>query len=151
MSLCLNAQGNLQFNQVINLKPGDSYQVPSNKVLKIESISIQSNNLCMPRTGTQIVSCTGWGSRNEGIYAGFMYMTIGDLVYNVPSQLGRNLFPGQTVGCNTNPINPECYPINDIDLGSINVPIWLREGKQVIINNTSISVAISAIEFNVVP
>jgi hypothetical protein len=104
----------------------------------------------MPRTGTQQASCIG-GSKTEGIYDGFTYLTIGDLIYTVPTQIGRNLFGGLSNGClSGNNMNPNCYPIDNLNLGTINTPIWLREGKQVIINNSSISITISAIEFNIV-
>lgn len=147
ISLSAVAQGNLQFNQIINLKSGDTYQVPSNKVLKIESITIQTNSLCMPRTSSQNNNCGSTDS--EGTYAGFTYMTIGDLDYSVPTKRGRDLFSS---GCSAlASTNPSCFPINNIDLGSFNTPIWLRDGKQVSINAVSISVLISAIEFNIVP
>jgi len=141
-----SSQSNLEFNQVINLKPGDSYQVPTNKVLKIESFSIQSNNLCMPRTGTKQGSCftqNGWVATTVGLYQGFTYLTIGDISFSVPNKDGNDL----TSSCLK---NPDCYPIDNLNLGTINTPIWLREGKQVIINNSSISITISAIEFNIV-
>lgn len=145
-----SAQGNLQFNQVINLKRGDSYQVPTNKVLKIESISIQSNSLCMPRTGTQTFSCSGGVTKTEGLYSGFTYLILGDLVYSVPNQRGRNLFGSANACLAGNNTNPSCYPIYNIDLGQIIVPIWLMQNKQISINNTSISLLITAIEFNII-
>ena len=42
-----HAQGNLQFNQVLNLDAtsvGTSYSVPAGKVWKIESVGLASNN-----------------------------------------------------------------------------------------------------------
>jgi hypothetical protein len=148
ISFGVAAQGNLQFNQVINLKSGDSYQVPANKVLKIESISILSNNLCMPRTG--ILDDCGTG-KIVGQYNGFTYLTIGDLIYSVPSRSGRDLYANQTGICgDSRDTNPPCFPVTNIDLGTVNVPIWLRAQKQIVINSSSINVGISAIEFNIV-
>ena len=46
----LYSQGNLQFNQVLTFEPGESYTVPTGKVLKIESVSMNGNAVTVPMT-----------------------------------------------------------------------------------------------------
>ena len=47
MNHLMNAQGNLQFNQVLNLDAsttGTAYNIPAGKVWKIESVGLSSNS-----------------------------------------------------------------------------------------------------------
>ena len=143
IALGAKAQGNLQFNQVINLTAGSNYTVPPGKVLKIESISMSSGTICIPRTSTTSIGCFGGnGGYNltAGIYNSVNFMQIGDLVFT----------SGGATGSCANP-NPDCWTIGTSDLSSVlKTPMWLKEGKSVFIYQGSIPILISAIEFNVV-
>jgi len=57
-SMATYAQGNLQFNQVLNIKNGDTYTVPSGKVLKITSI-VSGHNLTVKLPYTNCIYQSG--------------------------------------------------------------------------------------------
>jgi hypothetical protein len=147
-TIAAKAQGNLQFNQVINLTAGNNYIVPQGKVLKIESISMSSGSICIPRTSTG----QGWCLTSQGnvlytfgIYNSISFMQIGDLVFNSGGATGQ-----VTGNCPPNP-NPDCWTIPISDLSPIfKTPIWLREGKSIQIYQGDVPILISAIEFNVI-
>lgn len=149
VTLYANAQGNLQFNQVINLTSGENYTVPFGKVLKIESISMSSGTICIPRTSSGQGWClTPQGSviYTYGNYNSVNYMQIGDLVFNSGSATGQI-----NGGSCTGNANPDCWTIGTPDLSSvIKTPIWLKEGKSVFVYQGNIPILISAIEFNIV-
>lgn len=144
LSSLLYSQGNLQFNQVINLTNGSTYTVPAGKVLKIESVSMAGSSICLPRTSTTSQYCNGASGimwYTIGIYAGFDYLTIGDYIFSVPQQ---------TAACNAAITNPNCYSYT-ISEPPVKTPIWLPAGKTVSVNMNSIKTFISAIEFNIIP
>ena len=135
-SASLLGQGNLQFNQVINIEPGSSYTVPSGKVLKIESITTSGSSVCLPLTSTSVSIC-GAGYATVGNYNGVDYMTIGNMVYST--------------GNATNVCGyPSCYA-KTVTVPAIGLPFWLPSGKTVNIFANTFPMVISAIEFNIIP
>ena len=130
------SQGNLQFSQVINLTPGNTYTVPANKVLKIESLTFQSLSIYTTTLQSQIncvqTSCVcTWSAQS--------YLNIGSLSYS--SQLA-----------NSSSIAP-CPATNSgsVTLPNIVFPIWLNAGKQIAIQNNVTGILLTAIEFNIIP
>jgi hypothetical protein len=137
------SQGNLQFNQVLNFSPGNSYTVPTGKVLKIESISISGSTICMPRTSTISIYCNGISGikwYTVGIYAGYDFFKIGDYTFSIPQQ---------QVACTDVNTNPDCFNYM-ITEPPIKTPVWLPAGKTISLNQNNVKILISAIEFNIV-
>jgi hypothetical protein len=149
--ICSNVftQGNLQFNQVLNLSPGSSYTVPAGKVLKIESINFGSNSVCIPRSNTVNANCITqggpWVASSYGIYDAVAYLSIGNMTFSTPSFSGN----GGSSYCN-GWSNPNCWNYSFTNL-TFSLPIWLTEGKNVLIHSGAVSIHISAVEFNVIP
>jgi hypothetical protein len=151
ISVIAKTQGNLQFNQVLTFEPGDSYTVPNGKVLKIESVNMNSTTLCLPKTG-ETDNTKSWAPKTickSGLYNGINYLSIGNQVFNSPSFDGRSSGTQFSDG-SCNYYNETC---KIIDFGAIifNCPIWLESGKTVYINSAVSSILISAIEFNIIP
>jgi hypothetical protein len=141
-------QGNLQFNRVVTFTPGSNYTVPVGKVLKIESINMNSTTLCLPKTGEENRTSSKYVCI-AGIYNGINYLTIGNQVFSTPTMYGTSSGVQYSDGsCNF--FNGSCW---SYDFGSkiFNYPIWLEEGKTVLINSAVTSILISAIEFNIIP
>ncbi len=134
--LTVYSQGNLQFNQVLNLVPGSSYTVPTGKVVKIESITFSGNSVCIPLTSTSIAVC-GAGNAVVGNYNSIDYLALGNMVYSTGNA---------TNVCNYTP----CLN-KTVTVPSISVPFWLPAGKTISIFNNSFQICISAIEFNIIP
>jgi hypothetical protein len=153
IALGANAQGNLQFNQVINLTAGSNYTVPVGKVLKIESISMSSGTICIPRTSTGQGWCYNGGGGatlnfTYGIYDPVDFMQIGDIIFKSNGfNAGSGIVGNQCAGDR----NPACWTISVSDISpTIKTPLWLKEGKSIFIYQGTIPLIISAIEFNVV-
>jgi hypothetical protein len=149
IALGVKAQGNLVFNQVLTITPGISYNVPSGKVLKIESVNITSNSVCVPKSSTVSFICNtayGYSYPSEyGIYDPITYMIIGNLSFMTA---GFNGSPGSY--CQSPyATNSSCWNAT-ISSTSFNCPIWLEAGKTVKLDAGVASILISAIEFNVV-
>ena len=141
------SQGNLQFNRVVTFTPGSNYTVPTGKVLKIESINITQNTVCLPKTSTNYVTC-GTNPTYQvpyGVYSGITYLSIGNIQFSVGSQSGS----GSGYMCQ-GIVNSDCwnYTFSNIN---ISCPIWLETAKTVNIHSGVASILISAIEFNIVP
>jgi hypothetical protein len=147
-------QGNLQFNQVLNFGYGDNYSVPAGKVLKIESINFNSPKLYRP-----FVSCFSLGpnpgcTANGTVVCAYSEEAINYLVID-QYILKSSIFSGaaQITVCKSNTVQSceICPPTSGLDVSpsTFNLPIWLREGKNVSVLATGIF--ISAIEFNIVP
>jgi hypothetical protein len=139
----MKSQGNLQFNQVLNITNGTSYTVPSGKVLKIESINFNNPSL-ITNYASCYVNCPGCGS-SSGVscsYQGVNYLVIGD---NIFSGGGGGIYVGSGGSCSV------CPPTKSETLSAqtFNLPIWLGAGKNVSVLASGIF--ISAIEFNLVP
>jgi hypothetical protein len=141
----LYSQGNLQFNQVLNLIPGSNYTVPAGKVLKIESVSMNGNVVTVPMTSTQNIGCSsqfGNFTLTVGVYAPVTYLMIGNISFFTPNIVGTcawlgNPSPSTTASTITSPV--------------INCPLWLEAGKTVTIYSGSFQMIISAVEFNIIP
>jgi hypothetical protein len=73
----IKAQGNLQFNQVLNFSYGSSYSTPQGKVLKIESINFNSPVIISPLT-----NCIN-GSQTQCIYQSVNYLVVGDIIFQI--------------------------------------------------------------------
>ena len=130
----IKAQGNLQFNQVLNFSYGSSYSTPQGKVLKIESINFNSPVIISPLT-----NCIT-GSQTQCIYQSLNYLVLGDIIFS-----SNTIYSYTNGGC----IN--CPQTNSTSTTSstFNLPIWLPAGKTVSVLAEGIH--ISAIEFNIVP
>ena len=135
-SMASYAQGNLQFNQVLNIKNGDTYMVPTGKVIKVTAINSSSVIVKLP-----LISCGSYCFyANSSAIAS--YMTIGSLVYKASNVSNQFIPNGQCSQC---PTTMDYSPNN---LG-FNAPVWLKAGEVVsIVQGTGI--LISAIEFNIV-
>ena len=134
----LYSQGNLQFNQVLNLVPGSNYTVPAGKVLKIESIATTSGStVCAPQSNSYIASCGGYSNQNVSNYSSVVYLTLGNLVFTSSGASGI---------CGT----ASCYNVS-VTFPNLSVPIWLNAGKTVSVYNNMSQLLITAIEFNIIP
>jgi hypothetical protein len=144
-SMASYAQGNLQFNQVLNIKNGDTYTVPAGKTLKIESLNSTKFNVNL-----QLSSCTN----NGGNW--FTCNYIGNVNALI---IGGVIFNTGTISTGINPPNNQCsqcpltydVPVNGINYGFL-FPIWLKSGEviSVISSSGNAGILISAIEFNIV-
>jgi hypothetical protein len=128
------SQGNLQFSQVINLTPGNTYTVPANKVLKIESLTTQSVSINTPLQSSNCPNgnCTC-------VYTLQPYLNIESLTYSAqPANLS---------------VLYTCPATNSasVTLPNIVFPIWLNAGKQITIQNNVTGILLTAIEFNIIP
>lgn len=147
-SISSNAQGNLQFNQVLTFVPGDNYTIPAGKCLKIESINMNSTNVCIPKSNTMTGSCaspSGWTSGSYGIYNAITYLTLGNMNFQTPTFNGNQ----GTNSCAAW-INTPCYNYNFGTL-SFETPIWLEAGQIIIVHSNVSNMLVSALEFNIVP
>lgn len=136
--LKLSGQGTLQFNQVINLTPGNSYTVPAGKVLKITSITSQASVITTPlqaQTGCIQTTCTC-------TYQSQTYLSIGNL--NFTGQPSNLTVQGS---CSSGAPNNS----SAVSVPSIQFPIWLKTGAQVGIQNNITGILLTGIEFNVIP
>jgi hypothetical protein len=136
------AQGNLQFNQVINIKNGDTYTVPAGKVLKITSVTSSSkSSFKIPFS-----NCDSYG---QCFYraSDFTMFQISNSIYSISQNIAPVLSGiSSGSGCN-------CPPNINYDTNlmySVPTPIWLKNGEIVSINPGN-GILISAIEFNIVP
>jgi hypothetical protein len=148
-SMASYAQGNLQFNRIVNFKSGNNYTVPTGKVLKIVSINALSSIIVkLPLT-----SCT---NGYDGIspmtdcsynYFGFTYMKISNQNYTLTYNSNHVIY-------NHNQCS-SCPPLVQTTVSSVNfnnlkLPIWLSSGEEVSVAQIE-GLLISAIEFNIVP
>ena len=98
-SLSFNAQGNLQFNQVLNLEitccTASTFTVPVGKVWKIEGSMAYSNNY-----PTRITAING--NPMEAYLTGYTYLNYGILPITLPYWLPANtqvsFNTGNTIG-----------------------------------------------------
>ena len=145
LSSSLFGQGNLQFNQVINISSSQSYTVPANKCFKLESIQVfnasassaLTNCACNPST-MGVSQCT---------YAGGAVCNIAGIALNY------NSFTQNGSTCSWQSMCPgNCPPTasTSISFPYLSFPIWLSEGKVITIGNVS-GVLLSGIEFNIIP
>jgi len=136
--LGLGAQGNLQFNQVINLIPGNTYTVPLGKVLKVESIT--SHNAVITTALQGQISCVQ--TTCTCAYQSQAYLNLGNITYAAqPANLTVN------GSCST------LAPSNssNVTFPALSLPIWLKEGTQVAVQNNITGILVTGIEFNVIP
>jgi hypothetical protein len=137
ISYTAKSQGNLQFNQVINLIPGANYTVPTGKVLKIESITTSSeSSICLPLSSTSTGSCGGYSNQSISQYSAVSYLSIGNISYGVSG----------TSACGTS----SCKSVPLVS-PTLNLPIWLNESKTISIYTNVSQLLLTAIEFNVLP
>jgi hypothetical protein len=138
------AQGNLQFNQVINIKNGDTYTVPAGKVLKIISINQGPNQTFT----VPLLRCDYYYGSYNCVYDLNIGVIgkIGNLIFKInPSS---SVLTGTSVSqCSQCPSTAEYLGGNTI---SAVMPIWLKSGEIISINPGN-GILISAIEFNIVP
>ncbi len=142
------AQGDLQFNRVINIVNGDNLTVPTGKVWKLESVNF-SSTLTYPIGAMNLVLCQNSVNPPNNRLCDYAatYMTIGNVQFRGPSvQWGVVLMSCATPCPNTNPVALSSSPSSL----SLQLPIWLEAGKSVsVVAGTGI--LISVVEFNIVP
>jgi hypothetical protein len=132
------AQGSLQFNQVINLTPGNGYTVPAGKVFKINSITSQASVITTPlqaQTGCIQTTCTC-------TYQSQTYLVIGNLNYT-----------GQPANLSVQGNCSSAAPTHsgNVTMPSLSLPIWLKTGAQVSVQNNITGILVTGIEFNIIP
>lgn len=135
-SMASFAQGNLQFNQVLNLKNGDNYTVPNNKVLKIVSVNYYQTSAIVP-----LIACTMNSQSNSTCYYDdIVYFKIENVMSfrSGPFSSTRNSC-AQCDSTRSVVATPD-YP---------KMPIWLNSGKNIDLTR-GVGISISAIEFNIV-
>jgi hypothetical protein len=148
-SMALYAQGNLQFNRIVNFKSSNSYTVPFGKVLKIVSINALSSII----VNLPLTSCTnGWSGNSPYTYCnffynGFIYMKISNQNYTLNNNSNTGFW-------NHNQCS-SCPPLAQTTVSSVNfnnlkLPIWLSSGEEVSVAQID-GLLISAIEFNIIP
>jgi hypothetical protein len=130
------AQGNLQFNQIINLQGGESYLVPAGKCLKIESLTLNE--------ATFTTNLTNVGGCNACYYDSEIYMQIGSMTFSAKP-------PDQISGCPT-----PCPATNSRSLTTpdIKFPLWIKEGSNINLNGSNLNsngIFLTGIEFNIIP
>lgn len=134
------AQGDLQFNQVINITPGQTYTVPEGKVLKVESIPF--NNAIITANFAGLISS---GGSLACTYSSSVFLTIGN-VQITGTAPNTGIFAGGQCdsGCQCTRTAPATIPALDF-------PIWLNAGKVISVGSNVSGVFVSGIEFNVIP
>jgi hypothetical protein len=142
-AITAKAQGNLQFNRVVNFTPGNSYTVPVGKVIKIESIAYNGTNVCLPFLSSYAGACcpVGYscGNTTLGNYSSVDYLVIGDLIFSTGNISAYCSIP-----------LPTCAP-KTVTPPTITLPFWLPAGKTISIYSNTFPMVISAIEFNIIP
>jgi hypothetical protein len=145
--ISLNAfgQGNLQFNQVLNIKNGDNYTVPAGKVLKITAVSISSKNIIK----VPFLRCDLWQGSYFCTYNldNIIVGNIGSLNYYLYSTSPTVASPGYYSLCSQCPSSYDYT--GGVSIG-FQTPFWLKSGENITIAQGS-GVLISAIEFNIIP
>lgn len=138
------SQGNLQFNQVLNLENGMTYTVPIGKALRIESINYLNPSTIVSYSPPCIINCPGCGA-SSGVtcsYASINYLRIGSAVLTLSPP---GLYINSGGSCTVCPATQSLA----VNPSSFVLPIWLNSGKQVEVLANGIY--ITAIEFNVIP
>ncbi len=154
-SIATFAQGNLQFNKIVNFKSGNNYTVPTGKVLKIVSINALSDvAVRLPLSSCNPNGIKGvWSNGSivpvyftDCIYDGLTYLKISNQKFDVSGQSNQN-----------NPQNQctSCPPFAGVSITSstfnnFKLPIWLSSGEEVSVAQID-GLLISAIEFNIIP
>jgi hypothetical protein len=146
-ALQVMAQGNLQFNQVINIKNGDTYTVPVDKVLKITAVSSGSNNvISMPLLRCDLLDGQNYCAYDLNATIGYIGNLNFNLNYNQSNYPNGVLYSGPFSQCQC----PTRYEYKNGNTINIPVPFWLKTGQNISINPGN-GILISAIEFNIVP
>jgi hypothetical protein len=129
--------GNLQFNQVININPGENYTVPQNKVFKIESISTGTGSGTITTTFSTTTPIIGSVGCVNCFFSTLSFLTI-DNVQLTCGVAGYQSCSG-CAATNTGPLT----------LQNIALPIWLKSGKAISISNIVSGILVTGIEFNI--
>lgn len=152
------AQGNLQFNQVLDLTNSANYTVPVGKVFKVESVNAPNAVV----TGSYIGYGSSFGFDGTYYYVACSYnvsniicigsICLGGAQWSDGSVKVVNDPPHDTIGhCpSISTIGGYLYPSSSSGYPIFNLPIWLKEGQQINIMGGS-GILVSGIEFNVVP
>jgi hypothetical protein len=139
MSFGVFAQGNLQFNQAINITGLGTYTVPTGKVLKIESINI--GEFCAPAVSSTRINCGGMVT--VPVYGPVDYLNISGIQFSSGSVAETS--------CNFLASPPPCRIVPS-SFNVISLPIWLNAGKTITTSSSAtLNLIISGIEFNIVP
>ncbi len=150
-SMASYAQGNLQFNRIVNFKSGNNYTVPTGKVLKIVSINALSDifvqlplSNCNP-TSAQWTSGGTWFF-TDCQYNGLTFLKISNQKFDVAIQFNRSFPQNQCSSCPPT----ASVSITSSTFNNFKLPIWLSSGEEVSVAQID-GLLISAIEFNIVP
>ncbi len=137
---CVKAQNNLQFSQVIRLVNGQSYTVPTGKVLKIESVNFANASILMSSSGVQGPGLINNCQSGYRCYYSANYLCIDNSCFYFRDTNGDYY-------CNSGScVSTATIPLTT--LPSMSFPIWVEAGKSVTIQTGS-GVLVSGLEFNV--
>jgi hypothetical protein len=156
VSNCYSQGGNLQFNQVLNIKNGDNYIVPAGKVVKVESIYTDYRNwsVAYNNVGCTYSSSYLYGTRcnyliaNNGLLnhigipnAPFTLYKVGE----ISAKLGFNgediqyvndtLIFESSFGCNGCGSSLQLTLIQTGNIPHIELPLWLNSGQNISITS----------------
>ena len=145
----LFAQGNLQFNQVLDLTNGANYTVPSGKVFKVESVNANGASVDASLIDTTLLLAytdgVGPHTSFRASYSKTQFICIGVNCFGTASLTTFYDCFGSTIFC-----GPSTLRISDISSANIQSPIWLKAGQQITILSGS-GILVSGIEFNIIP
>jgi hypothetical protein len=142
----LSAQGNLQFNQVINLSGSQTYTVPAGKCLKVESIQVI--NASAASSLTNCVCNPSFMGESQCTYAGGVVCVIAGVTLNYAA------FTKTGGSCSWQSMCPGNCPqtaSTNVTIPTLSFPMWLAEGKSISFGNTISGVLLTGVEFNIVP
>ena len=146
------SQGNLQFNQVLNITNGATVAVPVGKVWKIDAVNISPTWSFAQGTLTAVNCTQAIGGNSQFVrtcYYSAVYLSINGVDFVSPTVY-------TTTTANTSCVTP-CPSTNSASGNSTTLlstelvfPIWLSAGQNIsVISGTGI--LISIVEFNIVP
>jgi hypothetical protein len=142
----LFSQGNLQFNQVINLSGSQAYTVPVGKCLKVESIQVINTTATSSLTNCSCNPSTM--GESQCTYAGGIICVLAGVTLNYGA------FTKTGGSCTWQSMCPGNCPqtaSTSVTIPSLSFPMWLAEGKSISFGTTISGVLLTAVEFNIIP
>lgn len=146
------SQGNLQFNQVLNISNGANASVPVGKVWKIDAVNISPTWTFMQGTLTAVNCTQAIGANSQFVrtcYYSAVYLSINGVDFVSPTVY--------TTTTNSTSCGTPCPTTNSVSGNSTALtttelvfPIWLAAGQNISVISGS-GILVSIVEFNVVP